>query len=63
MALRLYDARRLGGLIVENLTKRGAFVLGVAVGLLIVGAFWVMGNVWWTETGPCLGSMVECIDL
>jgi hypothetical protein len=44
----------------ENLTKRGAFVLGVAVGLLIVGLYWVSGNVWWTEAGICLGSMVEC---
>ena len=44
----------------ENLTKRGAFVLGVAVGLLIVGAFWLMGNLWWTETGICIGSMADC---
>lgn len=47
----------------ENLTKRGAFVLGVAVGLLLVGAFWLMGNFWWTEAGPCIGPMVECVDL
>jgi hypothetical protein len=52
-----------GGVIVENLTKRGAFVLGVAVGLLIVGIWWISGNFWWTESGPCLGLMVECIDL
>ena len=60
MALRLPYARRLGGLIVENLTKRGAFVLGVAVGLLIVGLYWISGHVWWTEAGICLGSMAEC---
>jgi hypothetical protein len=48
---------------VENLTKRGAFVLGVAVGLLIVGIWWISGNFWWTEAGPCLGPMVECVDL
>ena len=44
----------------ENLTKRGAFVLGVTVGLLIAVAFWITGNVWINETGICLGSMVEC---
>ena len=44
----------------ENLTKRGAFVLGVAVGLLIVGIYWLTGNLWWTDTGPCIGSMAEC---
>jgi len=44
----------------KDLTKRGAFVLGVAVGLLIAGLWWVSGNVWWTEAGICLGSMVEC---
>ena len=44
----------------ENLTKRGAFVLGVAVGLLIVGIYWVTGNVWINEGGICIGSMSEC---
>ena len=44
----------------ENLTKRGAFVLGVAFGLLIVGIYWLTGNFWWTDTGPCIGSMVKC---
>ena len=60
MALRFDDARRRGVLTVENLTKRGAFVLGVAFGLLIVGLYWISGNVWWTDAGICLGSMVEC---
>lgn len=60
MALRLNYARRLGGLTVEKITKRGAFVLGVAVGLLIVGAFWLMGNYWVTDSGICIGSMAEC---
>jgi hypothetical protein len=45
---------------VKDLTKRGAFVLGVAVGLLFAVAFWITGNFWWTDTGPCLGSMAEC---
>jgi hypothetical protein len=60
MAIRLNDARDRGGLTVENLTKRGAFVLGVAVGLLIVGIYWISGNFWINETGICLGSMAEC---
>jgi hypothetical protein len=45
---------------VENLTKRGAFVLGVTVGLLIAVAFWITGNVWWNETGICIGTMADC---
>jgi hypothetical protein len=45
---------------VENLTKRGAFVLGVAVGLLIVGIYWITGNFWWNEDGICIGTMAEC---
>jgi hypothetical protein len=44
----------------DKITKRGAFVLGVTVGLLIVGAFWLMGNYWVTESGICIGSMAEC---
>ena len=60
MALRFNDARSRGVLTVENLTKRGAFVLGVAVGLLLVGAFWITGNVWINETGICIGSMADC---
>jgi hypothetical protein len=60
MALRQNDARRRGVLTVENLTKRGAFVLGIAVGLLIVAIFWITGNVWINETGICIGSMADC---
>ena len=60
MALRFNDARRRGVLTVENLTKRGAFVLGVAVGLLVAVAFWITGNVWINETGICIGSMADC---
>ena len=44
----------------KYLTKRGAFVLGVAVGLLIVAIFWITGNIWITESGICRGSMAEC---
>lgn len=51
---------RQGGPIMDKITKRGAFVLGVTVGLLIVGAFWLMGNYWVTESGICIGSMAEC---
>jgi hypothetical protein len=60
MALRFNDARRRGVLTVENLTKRGAFVLGVAVGLLVAVAFWITGNVWWNEAGICIGTMADC---
>jgi hypothetical protein len=60
MALRRNDVRDRGGLIVEDLTKRGAFVLGVAVGLLIVGIYWISGNLWINEGGICIGSMAEC---
>jgi hypothetical protein len=45
---------------VKDLTKRGAFVLGIAVGLLIAGAFWITGNVWINEAGICIGTMADC---
>ena len=44
----------------KDLTKRGAFVLGVTVGLLIAVAFWITGNFWINEGGICIGSMADC---
>ena len=44
----------------ENLTKRGAFVLGVTVGLLIAVAFWITGNVWIIDGGIFIVSMADC---
>ena len=44
----------------RELSKRGNLVAGVAIGLLIAGLIWVSGHVWWTETGYCIGTMLEC---
>lgn len=44
----------------RELSKRGHLVLGIAIGLLIAGLIWLSGNLWWTGTGYCIGSMLEC---
>jgi hypothetical protein len=45
----------------RELTKRGNLVAGIAIGLLIAGLIWLSGNLWWTGTGYCPGSMSECL--
>jgi hypothetical protein len=44
----------------RELSKRGNLVAGIAIGLLIAGLIWLSGNLWWTGTGYCIGSMLEC---
>jgi hypothetical protein len=44
----------------RELSKRGNLVAGIAIGLLIAGLIWVSGNVWYTESGYCRGSLLEC---
>jgi hypothetical protein len=44
----------------RDLNKRGHLVLGIGIGLLIAGTLWVSGNVWWIDTGWCIGSMINC---
>lgn len=44
----------------RELSKRGNLVAGIAIGLLIAGLIWVSGNVWWTGTGYCRGTLIEC---
>jgi hypothetical protein len=43
-----------------RLTKRGkrARAILIVAGLALL--WWVSGNVWWTETGYCFGSVGEC---
>ena len=45
----------------KNITKRGWFVLGFVCALLVLGAFWLMGNFWVNEDGICLGSLADCM--
>jgi hypothetical protein len=44
----------------RELSKRGNLVLGVAIGLALAGIVWISGNLWWVDSGWCIGSMVEC---
>jgi hypothetical protein len=32
-------------------------------GSLVAGLLWVAGSVWWTGSGYCFGSMVECVPI
>ena len=45
---------------VRELSKRGNLVAGIAIGLIIAGLIWVSGNLWYTGTGYCRGSLIEC---
>ena len=45
----------------KELSKRGNLVAGIAIGLLIAGLIWLSGNLWWTGTGYCIGTMLECL--
>ena len=44
----------------RELSKRGNLVAGIAIGLLIAGLFWLSGNVWWTDSGYCIGTLTSC---
>jgi hypothetical protein len=48
-----------------KLTRRGEILFKVLLiagaGLLFWGVFEVVGNLWWTGSGYCWGSMVECM--
>ena len=45
----------------NNITKRGWFVLGFVCALLVLVAFWLMGHFWVNEGGICWGSMADCM--
>lgn len=49
-----------------KLTKRGervfATLLVIAGVALLIGVYQVIGNLWWTGSGYCWGSMVECME-
>jgi len=48
-----------------KLTRRGEIVFKVLLIagalLLLWGVYEVVGNLWWTGSGYCWGSMVECM--
>jgi hypothetical protein len=44
----------------RELSKRGNLVLGVVIGLALAGIVWISGNLWWVDSGWCIGSMVAC---
>jgi hypothetical protein len=46
-----------------RLTRRGRIVRAVAIAAGIAFVIWVSGQVWWTGTGYCIGSLSECVKL
>jgi hypothetical protein len=46
-----------------RLTKRGKRARAILIGAAIALAIWVAGNVWWTPTGGCIGTMRECVGI
>lgn len=48
-----------------KLTKRGERVFKILIiiggALVALGVYEVIGNLWWTGSGYCWGSMVECM--
>jgi hypothetical protein len=46
-----------------RLNRRGRIVRALLIGAGIALGLWVAGNVWYTPTGGCIGSMSECVGL
>ena len=44
-----------------RLTRRGRIVRAVAIAAGLALLWWISGNVWWTGTEWCIGSMSECV--
>lgn len=45
----------------KDLSKRGNLVLGVVIGLLIAGIWYISGHLWYVEgEGYCLGTLAQC---
>lgn len=45
----------------DRLTRRGWIVLIILPAIALIALMlWVSGNVWYTEGGYCIGSMLEC---
>jgi len=42
------------------ITSRGWFVIGFLSAIALYAGLYLMGHIWYTETGYCWGTMVEC---
>ena len=42
------------------ITRRGKIVRALAIGVGIALLWWLMGNLWWTGGGYCIGDIIEC---
>lgn len=48
-------------MMMSKLSKRAHLLLGVAIGLALVGVWYLSGHLWWVEgEGYCLGTLLEC---
>jgi len=44
--------------------RRRRVVAFIFVGIpLLVGAYFLVNNIWWTGTGYCWGSSVKCLGI
>jgi len=46
-----------------KLTKRGKRVRAIAIFIGIWAIYMIATHLWWTGSGYCWGSMVECVKL
>ena len=44
-----------------RLNKKQRRIRAVLILAAIVAAFYIMGHIWWTDSGYCWGSAVECL--
>jgi len=46
-----------------RLTRRGRIVRAIAIFAGIALIVWLSGQVWYTPTGYCIGSLSECVKI
>lgn len=46
-----------------KLNRRGKAVRAVAIAGLVYFIYLFATNFWWSENGPCWGSMVKCVGI
>lgn len=44
-----------------RLTKRGKRVRAILILLAIVAYYYLVSHIWWTGTGYCWGTGIECM--
>lgn len=46
-----------------KLNRRGRIVRALLIGASLILALWLAGNLWFTGTGWCIGSMSKCVGI